>query len=75
MAIKLTEFRFDLPQKLVAQYPPEHRGDARMMVIDRETGDIEHKEFKDFTNYFGEGDVQVVTSRLLPSYHEKGVIL
>ncbi len=60
MAMKLSEFRFDLPKRLVAQQPTPERDGARMMVIDRETGDIEHKKFKDLIDYFGEGDVHVV---------------
>ncbi len=58
--MKLSEFRFDLPKRLVAQHPPEERDGARMMVINRETGDIEHKQFKDFPEYFKDGDVQIV---------------
>jgi S-adenosylmethionine:tRNA ribosyltransferase-isomerase len=57
--MKLAEFRFDLPQSLIALYPPEHRGDSRMMVVHKKTGLIEHKLFKDIVDYFGEGDVMV----------------
>ncbi len=60
MAMKLSEFRFDLPKKLVAQHPTPERDGAKMMVVDRETGDIEHKEFRDLINYFDDGDVMVV---------------
>lgn len=58
--MKLSEFRFDLPQNLIALYPTEHRGDSRMMVVHRKTREIEHKMFSDIVNYFGEGDVMVL---------------
>ncbi|MGV3558365.1 tRNA preQ1(34) S-adenosylmethionine ribosyltransferase-isomerase QueA [Larkinella arboricola] len=57
--MKLSEFRFDLPQSLVALYPPE-RGEARLMVVDRKNKTIEHKQFSDIISYFGDGDVMVI---------------
>ena len=45
--MKLSEFDFDLPEELVANYPSENRDESRLMVIHRETGEIEHKKFKD----------------------------
>jgi S-adenosylmethionine:tRNA ribosyltransferase-isomerase len=60
--MKLAEFRFDLPQSLIALYPPENRGDSRMMVVHKKTGLIEHKQFKDIVDYFGEGDVMVTNN-------------
>ncbi|MEY4108159.1 MAG: hypothetical protein RL181_2501 [Bacteroidota bacterium] len=59
MRTKLSQFNFELPKKLIAQYPAENRDHARMMVIHRETGKIEHKIFKDILGYFDEGDVMV----------------
>ncbi|PWJ43387.1 tRNA preQ1(34) S-adenosylmethionine ribosyltransferase-isomerase QueA [Sediminitomix flava] len=58
--MKLSAFKFDLPEKLVAQYPAETRDEARMMVLHKDTGEIEHKLFKDIIQYFDEGDVFVV---------------
>lgn len=58
--MKLSEFRFDLPQNLIALYPTENRGDSRMMVVHRKTREIEHKMFSDIVNYFGDGDVMVL---------------
>lgn len=58
--MKLSEFRFDLPQNLIALYPSENRGDSRMMVVHRKTKQIEHKMFSDIVNYFGEGDTMVL---------------
>ena len=57
--MKLSEFSFDLPEELIAEYPAENRDEARLMVIHRETGKIEHKLFKDIINYFSEGDVMI----------------
>ena len=58
--MKLSAFKFELPSELIAQYPAEVRDEARMMVVHRDTGEIEHKVFKDIVDYFDEGDVLVV---------------
>ena len=58
--MKLSEFKFDLPSSLIALYPEENRDESRLMVINRETGQIEHKVFKDVVSYFNEGDVLVL---------------
>jgi S-adenosylmethionine:tRNA ribosyltransferase-isomerase len=57
--MKLSEFSFDLPDELIAEYPSENRDEARLMVIHRKTGKIEHKLFKDVLSYFDEGDVMI----------------
>lgn len=57
--MKLSQFKFKLPEELIAQYPTYYRDEARMMVVHRLTGDIEHKRVKDITQYFDEGDVFV----------------
>lgn len=57
--MKLSEFKFDLPSDLIAQYPVENRDESRLMVLHRKTGEIEHKQFKDIINYFEDGDVMV----------------
>lgn len=57
MRTKLSQFNYDLPKDLIAKYPAERRDESRLMVIHRETGDIEHKTFKDLINYFDEEDV------------------
>ncbi len=59
--MKLSEFKFDLPDSLIAKYPVE-RGDARMMVVHRKTKEIEHKMFSDMLGYFGDGDVMVLNN-------------
>ncbi|MFN6945269.1 MAG: S-adenosylmethionine:tRNA ribosyltransferase-isomerase, partial [Cytophagaceae bacterium] len=60
--MKLSEFRFTLPPELLALYPSENRDEARMMVLDRAKGTIEHKVFKDIINYFDDGDMMVVNN-------------
>ncbi len=54
---KLSNFNFNLPKELIAQYPSQERDQSRLMVVHRDTGKIEHKVFKDLLNYFGDGDV------------------
>ena len=60
--MKLSQFSFDLPEELIAEYPSENRDEARLMVINRESGTIEHKLFKDIINYVDEGDVMVMNN-------------
>ncbi|MBL6445460.1 tRNA preQ1(34) S-adenosylmethionine ribosyltransferase-isomerase QueA [Fulvivirga sp. 29W222] len=57
--MKLSEFKFDLPIGLVALYPAENRDESRLMVVHKDTGEIEHRTFKDVVEYFDEGDVLV----------------
>ena len=60
--MKLSQFSFDLPEELIAEYPSENRDEARLMVINRESGTIEHKLFKDIIDYVDEGDVMVMNN-------------
>ena len=60
--MKLSEFKFALPADLVAQHPSANRDESKMMVINRATGTIEHKIFKDIINYFDEGDIMVMNN-------------
>ncbi len=59
MRTKLSQFNFDLPQKLIAQKPATRRDESRLMVVHKETGEIEHKIFKNVLDYFEEGDVMI----------------
>lgn len=59
MGMKLSQFTFELADDLLAEHPAEHRDESKLMVIDRKTGTIEHKMFKDLINYFDEDDVMV----------------
>lgn len=58
--MKLSQFKFKLPDELIAQYPAEERDESRLMVLHRNTGEIEHKIFKDILDYFNEGDLLVL---------------
>lgn len=57
--MKLSKFDFKLPEELIAQDPYEDRDTCRLMVVDRKTGKIEHKTFKDIIEYFSDGDVLI----------------
>src|SRR3954470_4387954 len=60
--MKLSQFKFDLPLNLIAQHPTKRREDSRMMVVDRKTGNIENKHFKDILDYYDDKDVFVVNN-------------
>ena len=60
--MKLSQFDFELPPELLAEYPSEHRDEARLMVLNRKEQTIEHKQFKDLINYFDEGDVMMLNN-------------
>jgi S-adenosylmethionine:tRNA ribosyltransferase-isomerase len=57
--MKLSQFKYTLPQDLIALYPTKNRDESRLMVVHRETGVVEHKVFKDIVDYFKERDVLV----------------
>ncbi len=68
MRTKLSQFNFDLPQKLIAQYPADKRDESRLMVIHRDTGKIEHRIFKDVLDYFEEDDTMIFNNtRVFPA--------
>ncbi|MAH82325.1 MAG: tRNA preQ1(34) S-adenosylmethionine ribosyltransferase-isomerase QueA [Flavobacteriaceae bacterium] len=60
--MKLSDFNFELPQPLLAQYPTEDRDESRLLVLDRSNGDVKHLTFKDIINYFDENDVLVLNN-------------
>lgn len=60
--MKLSQFRFHLPQELIAIHPSVNRGEAKLMVLDRKHKTIEHKHFKDLLDYFDEGDVLILNN-------------
>jgi S-adenosylmethionine:tRNA ribosyltransferase-isomerase len=64
--MKLSHFQFDLPKELLAEFPSEHRDEARLMVIDRKKQTIEHKTFKD-VDYFDDGDVLILNTKSFPA--------
>ena len=58
--MKLSDFKYSLPEKLIAQYPSEKRDESRLMILNRKTGTIEEGVFKDVVNYMEEGDCLVI---------------
>lgn len=60
--MKLSNFKFDLPNNLIAQYPAKQRDHAKMMVVHRKSGKIEHKVFKDIINYMNDKDVMITNN-------------
>lgn len=76
--MKLSEFKFKLPDEKIALYPPMHRDECRLMVLNRQTGEIEHRLFKDIIDYFDDGDsfvfndTQVFPARLYGNKEKTG---
>ncbi|MFN7823167.1 MAG: S-adenosylmethionine:tRNA ribosyltransferase-isomerase, partial [Bacteroidota bacterium] len=60
--MKLSQFKFDLPLNLIAQNPTKKREDSRMLVVDRRTGNMENKHFRDILEYYDDKDVFVVNN-------------
>ncbi len=66
--MKTSDFDYELPQSLIAQVPIEPRDASRLMVLDRRTGTIEHRHFRDILDYLQPGDVLVCNeSRVIPA--------
>ena len=64
----VTDFDYDLPQELIAQHPMEPRDHSRLLVVDKKTGEIEHRHFYDLVNYLKPGDVLVFNdTRVIPA--------
>jgi len=58
--MKLSDFKYDVPDELIAQYPLDKRDDSRLMVLHRQNGQIEHRMFRDILEYLNKGDALVV---------------
>ena len=66
--MKLEEFDYDLPEELIAQTPIKQRDASRLMVLDKKTGEIEHKHFYDIIDYLNPGDTLVLNdTKVLPA--------
>lgn len=66
--MKLSDFYYDLPQELIAQDPLEKRDNSRLMVLNKETGEITHKHFHDIIDYLNPGDCLVINNtRVIPA--------
>lgn len=60
--MKLSQFSYKLPKDLIAAYPVENRDESRLMVLHKDTGEIEHKMFKDILEYYDDGDVLIMNN-------------
>lgn len=66
--MKVKDFYFDLPHELIAQHPLEKRDESRLMVLNKKTGELEHRVFKDIINYLNPGDCLVLNdTRVMPA--------
>ncbi len=68
MSSRLSDYDYDLPRELIAQRPPEHRGDSRMMVLHRHTQTIEHQQLRELKTFLQPDDLLVLNdTRVLPA--------
>ena len=66
--MNIEEFNYELPEELIAQTPLDDRTSSRLMVVDKKTGNIKHKTFKDIVSYFKKGDTLVLNdTKVLPA--------
>ena len=66
--MRLSDFKFKLPEELIAQFPSRFRDEARMMVLHAKSGEIEHKVVTDLAKYFDEGDLVIANdTRVFPA--------
>lgn len=66
--MKVSDFDFYLPEELIAQHPLEKRDSSKLMVLDKKTGEIEHKHFHDIVDYLNKGDTIVLNNtRVMPA--------
>lgn len=79
--LKKADFYFDLPQELIAQDPLEDRSSSRLLVLDKETGEMEHRVFHDIVEYLHEGDclvlnnTKVIPARLMGTKKDTGATI
>ena len=79
--MKTSDFDFDLPQELIAQTPLADRDHSRLLVLDKETGEVSHKEFRNILDYLSSGDVlvindtKVIPARLMGVKEDTGAVI
>lgn len=79
--MKTSDFDFDLPQELIAQTPLKDRASSRLLVLDKVSGELEHKQFRDIKDYLSEGDVlvindtKVIPARLMGVKEDTGAVI
>ena len=68
MALKLSDFRYELPDRLIARYPTEKRSDSRLLCLDAGSGAIQHRQFTDLLDFLRPGDLLVFNdTRVIPA--------
>ncbi|MEH6557203.1 MAG: tRNA preQ1(34) S-adenosylmethionine ribosyltransferase-isomerase QueA [Oceanicoccus sp.] len=66
--MQLSDFTFELPDNLIARYPTANRTDSRLLTLDGQTGDIQHRQFRDLSELLNEGDLLVFNdTRVIPA--------
>ena len=66
--MKVKDFDYDLPEKLIAQEPLKDRSSSRLMLLNKKTGEISHEVFKNIINYLNKGDCLVINdTRVIPA--------
>ncbi len=66
--LTLDDFNYNLPEELIAKYPTEKRDEAKMLVVDKITGDMVHKHFYDFIDYLNPNDVLILNNtKVIPA--------
>lgn len=66
--LKKSSYHYDLPDELIAQYPLNQRSSSRLLVLNKESGEVQHRHFSDIIDYFRKGDVLVVNStKVIPA--------
>ena len=79
--MKTEDFNYELPEELIAQTPLKDRASSKLLVMDRFTGDLEHKEFRDIKDYLHSGDVlvindtKVIPARLMGVKEDTGAVI
>ena len=68
MDTKLSSFDFILPKDLIAEKPSKQRDECRLLVVHKDTGEFEHRVFKDFIEYVNPGDVVIANNRILINF-------
>ena len=70
--MKLSDFNYELPKKLLSEFPSENRDESRLMVINRKDKTIKHFQFKDLINFFNEDDVLILNPAFIKSFQKCG---
>lgn len=79
--MNINEFDYNLPEELIAQTPLKNRASSRLLILNKNNGDIEHKNFFDIIDYLNKGDVlvlndtKVIPARLIGSKEETGAVI